>query len=243
MRSPWTVPLAVFGNGVLMIMAWFLLPRSWLFHYTNTAAFPLALSGWMYSDSSATNMLGGDAERARLALDDRAALARLLRAKCAVLWLLVAPVCTVLTLCIDFGEHRWFFAVATVAAVAIVPLGSLGVSCWLGIQFPYHRRSLQWRWANRSRFGTIRWLILSCAPYAIVPGVTTLLMLPTITMWSATAPGHNPFRATLGWFIAGVVLAIMLSVVCYRWAFWVAVAWAMRRRAALARYLSDPTAG
>ena len=60
----------------------------------------------MYSDPSATNMLGSDAERITIALADRATLGKLLRAKCLVLWLLVAPVCTILTLFIDFGEHH-----------------------------------------------------------------------------------------------------------------------------------------
>jgi hypothetical protein len=243
LRPPWTVPLAVAGNAALMVMAWFLLPRSWLFHYTNTVAFPLALSGWMYSDPSATNMLGSDAERATIALADRATLGKLLRAKCLVLWLLVAPVCTVLTLFIDFGEHRWLYAVATVAAVAVVPLGSLAVCCWLGVRFPYRRRSLRWRWVHRSRAGTLRWLTLCWVPYAVVPGVTTLLMLPTITLWTATAPGHNPFHATVGWFVVGVVLAAVISALCWRWAYPIAVAWAMHRRTALVRYLTDPHAG
>ena len=244
MRPPWTVPAAVAGNGVLMIAAWFLLPRSWMFHYTNTAAFPLALSGWMYSDSSATNMLGGDPEQASAALANAGDLGRMLRAKCWVLWVLVAPVCSVIALCLDFEDDRWLFAIATVAAVAVLPLGALGVSCWIGVRFPYRRRSLQWRGAHRrSMPQTVRWLVLSSAPYLVVPGITTLLMLPTLTLWSATAPGHNPFRATIGWFVLGIVIAGALSAACWRWGYRIAVAWAMHRRIPLLRYHDDPNSG
>jgi hypothetical protein len=86
----------------------------------------------MYSDVSATNVLTGGTCRTARSLNDADALLAMLRAKTFVLWLLVAPICTVLTLFIDFGEHRWYLAVATILAVAIVPFGSLGVAGWLG---------------------------------------------------------------------------------------------------------------
>jgi hypothetical protein len=84
-RPPFATPIAIATNGVLMITAWFLLPRSWLFHFTNTPAFPLALATWMYSDVSATNVLAADPAGAAQSLTDADAVLALLRARSFVL--------------------------------------------------------------------------------------------------------------------------------------------------------------
>src|SRR5947209_18277038 len=88
---PFATPIAVATNGLLMITAWFVLPRSWVFHFTNTPALPLALASWMYSDTAATNVLTADPARTVRSLSDPHALLALLRARALVLWLLVAP--------------------------------------------------------------------------------------------------------------------------------------------------------
>jgi hypothetical protein len=244
LRPPFSTPIAIATNGLLMVTAWFLLPRSWLFHYTNTPAFPLALASWMYSDVSATNVLTGDASRTARSLNDADALLTMLRAKSFVLWLLVAPICTVLTLFIDFGEHRWYLAVATILAVAIVPFGSLGIAGWVGVRFPYHARPLRWRWEHRQqRSSTLRWLALVFTPYWLVPGLTLLILSPTLLLWTVMSPDHNLFRVTIGWFSTGIVLACLVAGLSWGFGHRAAVRCAIRRRAQLAEYLTEPHRG
>ena len=56
-------PTTVAVNGVLVTMAWFLLPtklNNVLFNLHSSMAFALVLAVWMYSDVPATNVLGPD---------------------------------------------------------------------------------------------------------------------------------------------------------------------------------------
>lgn len=198
----------------------------------------------MYSDVSATNVLTGDTSRTARSLNDADALLAMLRAKSFVLWLLVAPICTVLTLFIDFGEHRWYLAVATILAVAIVPFGSLGIAGWVGVRFPYHARPLRWRWEHRQqRRSTLRWLALVFTPYWLVPGLTLLILSPTLLLWTVMSPDHNLFRVTIGWFSTGIVLACLVAALSWGFGHRAAVRCAIRRRAQLAEYLTEPDRG
>ncbi|MFD4180660.1 hypothetical protein [Rhodococcus sp. NPDC058514] len=152
-RWPAQVPLTVLGNAALVSVAWFLIPRSWLFDFTGTWGFPIALAGWMYADVSATNVLGQDPGDALAVLTDGAALERLLRAKTVVLWLMVAPVCATVALAVGIVEHDLTLAALMAAGLWVIPLGPLALSGWVGVVFPYHQRSLRWRWAIRRRGG------------------------------------------------------------------------------------------
>ena len=92
-------------NGVMMTFVWFVLPRSWFFHFTGPTGYALALSCWMYADVTATNVLATDSERALALLDDPASLRTVLRAKETALWLIIAPLCVVAALVCGFFEH------------------------------------------------------------------------------------------------------------------------------------------
>src|SRR5271165_2659660 len=72
-HPPYEVPIVIAVNGVLMAGLWFLAPKAWdnaLFSLHGTLAFPLLLAGWMIRDVPATNVLGPDHRRTRVALDD-----------------------------------------------------------------------------------------------------------------------------------------------------------------------------
>ena len=211
-------------NAALLLAAWFLLPRSWLFHLTGTAAFPLALANWMFADATATNMLGDDPHRALAAIRG-GAVPRLLRAKILLLWLLAAPICAVVALCIDFGEDRWGFALATVVAVAVVPFGVLGLTSAMSVWLPYRPVPLVRRWhARRDRRGTVRWLLLATAPYWAVPGLAFMFLVPGLAIWTLAAPGRDPFRVPVGGFLLGVATTAVFA----------GVGWAVGVRAARA---------
>jgi len=122
-RAPYEVPVVVAVNGLLMTGLWLWAPLGWknaLFSLHGPLAFALVLAGWMISDVPATNLLGPDARRMRAALDDPVMFRRLLYAKNLVLWVLIAPLCSVVALAVGCNNHDYIAMV--VAIVAIVNL-------------------------------------------------------------------------------------------------------------------------
>ena len=147
LHPPYTVPLVVSFNALLMAAAWFLLPTKWfdwLFTLHGPLAFAMVMAGWMYSDVPATNVLASDRQRVLAVLDDPPMLSRLLYAQNFTLWCFVAPVCTVVAVIIGYFHHDWPPTLVSVVAIAIVPFGALGVAGWVGIIWPYHPAS----WAS-----------------------------------------------------------------------------------------------
>jgi hypothetical protein len=131
---PYEVPGVVVGNGLFMAGAWFLLPRGWLFTLVSPLAFPIVLSSWMYADVPATNVLAPDRVRVLAALDDDAMISRLLRAKAAVLWVFVAPLCAVLAVALGLEHHDALFIGAAVIAICVIPVACLPVTALVGIR-------------------------------------------------------------------------------------------------------------
>ena len=83
-------------NGLLVVVFWFSRFNGTMFSLHGALAFPVVLGSWMYSDVPATNVLGSDSRRVLEALDDEPMVMRLLAAKSALLWLMVAPGCLVI---------------------------------------------------------------------------------------------------------------------------------------------------
>ncbi len=130
-RPPYTVPLVVAFNGLLMAAAWLLLPTKWfdwLFTLHGPLAFAMVMAGWMYSDVPATNVLAPDRERILAALDDPVMLSRLLFAQNLTLWCFVAPFYTVVAVIIGYFNRDWPPTLVSITAIAIVPFGALGRS-------------------------------------------------------------------------------------------------------------------
>src|SRR5665213_3139403 len=95
-RLPFDTLLTVALNAAMMSSAWFFLPPdlvNQLFELHGSLAFAFVLSSWMYSDVPATNVLAVDAPQVLAAIDQPAALRRILSSRQVVLWTIVAPVC------------------------------------------------------------------------------------------------------------------------------------------------------
>jgi hypothetical protein len=183
-RPPYEIPLVVGCNGLLVVLFWFSRFNSVVFSLHGALAFPVVLGSWMYSDVPATNVLGPDRRRMLAGLDDEAMLMRLLAAKTALLWLMVAPGCVVIAVIIGIVDARPMSALWTVIAIALVPLGALAVSDWVGILWPYLPIDLSSRWRDRRRVRTqLRWLLLICAPYVVVPAALLAVSLPAFGWW------------------------------------------------------------
>jgi hypothetical protein len=247
-RSPYEIPIAVACNGALMTMLWFFLPEHWknaLFAFHGTLAFAMVLAGWMISDVPATNVLARDADRVLLALDDPATFRRLLHAKNIALWVLVAPVCSLVALGIGINNHDLTATVVSIVAIAILPFGALGFAAWVGIRFPYHPLPLSQRWARRRpwRHMIVRWLTLAATPYVLVPTIIVILLLPSLAFWAAFAENGLHSRLSGGVYLIGILIACVVALGGSIGGHRVGERLARRRSHELSEYLSDPLRG
>ena len=233
-------------NGLLMAGAWFLFPaNNALFRFHGALAFPMILASWMYSDVPATNVLGSDAARWILALDDPVMLRRLLYAKNLVLWTLIAPLCSIIAIGIGLHEKRVLASLMTIAWIAVVPLGALGLAAWVGIWFPYHPLALRHRWEHRRPFRRmiVRWLTLALVPYGLVPLLGVAVSIPTLTLWGLRSQSGGITRipdSDLAW---GVLIACVVAMIAWVGGHHFGVRIAERRRSRLVAFLADPDLG
>ncbi len=247
-QPPYESPVTVAVNGALMSSAWFFLPASLkdkLFTLHGTLAFALVLAGWMYSDVPSTNVLGPDARRVMVALDDPAMFRRLLYAKNIVLWFMVTPVCAVVAVVNGIINSSLLATFYTVVAIGVIPFGFLAISSWVGIVFPYHPMPLRYRWEHRQprKRMLVRWMALAITPYILVPVLAVLMLVPTLLVWGFTSAdglsGKLPDQ-DLG---LGVAIACLVALVCSAGGQRLGGLIAQRRRAKLLEFLSDPVRG
>jgi hypothetical protein len=244
-HSPYETPIVVVINGVLMAVLWVWTPAENLFSIHKIWAFPLILASWMYSDVPATNVFGSDAKRMIAAFDDLPAMRRMLYAKNLVLMTLVVPIASTIAIVVAFNLNRSVVAVWNVALVVLVPLGALGVSGWFGIYFPYHPIPLKQRWENRSPFWhmIVRWLTVAMVPYGLVPALSFLVIGPAVVVWQLGGGVDPSNSASDTRFVIGLVVACICAVLLWIFGHHFAIRLAVRRKATLIAYLSDPSNG
>ncbi len=248
LRPPFETPLTVAINAGLMSSAWFFLPTKLvdeIFTLHGSIAFAFVLSSWMYSDVPATNVLAPDGLRVLAAIDQPPVLRRLLLAKSTVLWCFVAPICLLISFIMGAGQSDKITAVYSAVAIGIVPFGVLAVSGWLGILYPYHPVPLRYRWSRRhdSRSMLVRWGTLVLLPYAVVPGLTVVLLSPSLLIWGVTSPNGLTKKLPDNDFGLGVGVACAIALAAVWFGHRVALRLIARRRDALVAYLSDPLRG
>ena len=247
-HAPYEVPIVVAVNGLLMTGLWLWAPGNWknaLFSLHGPLAFPLVLGGWMISDVPATNVLGSDAQRTGLALDDPKMFRRLLFAKNLVLWAFVCPLCICVAVAIGVNNHDYTAMVIAVLAIVFMPFGPLGISAWLGIRFPYHPIPLRERWEHRRPrvHMLVRWLALAMTPYGLVPALAFAFITPTLLLWGVSAQQGLTGRLSDGEFAVGMLLACGLSTIGAVLGLRASGRLARRRQVMLAAYLADPSLG
>jgi len=263
--SPYPVPSTVAANAILMAGAWFLLPRGWLFTITSPLAFSMVLASWMYSDVPATNVLAPDRGRVLAGLDDSRMLTRLLVAKAAVLWLFVAPFCSLLAIAIGLREDDTLIIVTAIVAICVVPIGCLPVAALVGIRWPYHPLQLKYRWEHRHPMSRmiVRWAILVLVPYVLVPALAILMTVPALVVIVRADEGNshvvnfiNAFGENVGihvavgtrplstaMFVLSVTITCGVAILTWLVGRWADLRLIRRRRGELADWLADPTMG
>jgi hypothetical protein len=247
-RPPFEVIVVLVGNGLLATALWLFSPvglSDLVFSVHSEFLFPTVLASWMLADVPATNQLAPDGAEVIRRLDDPEAITMLLRAKQTALWLLVTPVSLAAAIWVGIDSNKGLTIALTVAWVATVPLAGLGLSCFIGVRWPYHPIPLKERWAQRRRWRTmlLRWGILVLLPYGLVPLVGLIALIPPGIIYAlfhgSASVTHDEFRAI---FVGGLV-AIPLAVWIWRWGTARAGRLAYERRDALVAYLSDPSLG
>jgi hypothetical protein len=247
-HPPYESLLTVAVNGALMSSAWFFLPtglKDKVFTLHGSLAFAVVLAAWMYSDVPATNLLGPDPERVAAAIDDPAALRRLLMAKNLVLWSVVTPLCLVIAWVNGYLSHDLLAALYSAIWIGVVPFGVLALSAWVGIFFPYHPIPVRYRWRNRRRWWPmlVRWGILVITPYGLVPALAVVLMGPSLLLWGLTGPQGLDQRLPDRDVGLGVAVAVAVALVTAVAGHWGSLRFIRRRRDRLLAYLADPTRG
>lgn len=238
-RAPYEIPLVVVGNGLLVVILWFSPLSRIMFSLHGALAFPIVLGSWMYADVPATNVVGSD-RRMLEVLDDEPTLMRMLAAKSAVLWIFVAPLCVLIALIIGTVDARPAAVLWTVIVIAVVPLGALALSDCVGILWPYRAVSLRHRWQDRRNLRTqVRWLVLICLPYAVVPAVIVLMAMPALGWWRLETGGTQGQASDV--LLAEVALvACATSLVMWFVGRAASRRLLRRRREHLRAYLADP---
>jgi hypothetical protein len=243
-RRPYEIPNVIAGNAALLLVLWWLVPHASLTRLHGNFALPVCLASWMFADVPATNTLAPDRVRVLAALDDPVHLRRLLLAKNATLWLIATPIALLATLCVAIQTGDWVAGAITALTVATVPLGLLGLSCWVGILWPYHPRPIAWRLERRKQLRQdARWITLVFAPYVLVPALATVLLAPSIVLWKFAAKDGLDQRLTNLELLLGVVVAIAVAFAAWFWGTRGALRLIRSRHDELAAYLADPDLG
>ena len=141
--------------------------------------------------------------------------------------------------------HHWFTEVVAISSIAILPFGTLAIAGWVGIIWPYHPRSLRYRWRHRRDWmhDLARWGTLIVLPYGLVPVIGFVLLAPSLLVWNVKSESQILQMSTVPHFLLGVGLVIGMTiggtVLGDR------VSWRLieRRRAALTHYLEHPELG
>ena len=245
LRPPWEIPTVLVTNGALMIAAWFLLPprlHDLMFSLNGPLAFPVILASWMLADTPATNAMGSNPTLALSVLQEQTAYWRWLAARCIVIGSIIGLACAIGVMYVGIGNYPWSEIVWACALVALLPIGVLPVAAWLGIVFPYHPRTLRWRWQHRRAWRThLRWALLVFAPFLYVPLIGVAILSPGVQLArSMKLPGQ---RLTAAQFGVSAALVCVTAIVAAAVGIWVArrlLAWRTNK---LAIYLSSTERG
>lgn len=247
-RPPYSVIWCIVINFVLVTTFWCVpvpVLKEFMFSLHKTFWFPLVMASWLISDVPATNELAPDRWRVLAALDDEAAIDRLLRAKHIALWMITTPMTVIAALVVGIVTGDWITMVIAIVWVASAPLCSVGIACSVGVRWPYHELPLAVRWRERARWKPIllRWGILIVLPYALVPTIAVIGLVPSVLagLLARTLGVHGSGFDSM--VLAGLVVAIPMTLWIWHRATAYAARTTVRRAAILRAYLEDPLLG
>jgi hypothetical protein len=196
----------------------------------------------MLADTPATNVMGGNPALALSVLQNQAAYWRWLAARCIVIGSIIGVACAAGVFYVGIGHYPWSEIAWACALVACLPIGVLPVAAWLGILFPYHPRTLRWRWEHRRAWRThLRWAVLVFAPFLYVPMIGIAILTPGVELArSLKLPDQRLTAAQFGIAAAVVCATAIVAAVLGLWVARRLPAW---RTAHLTGYLANHERG
>lgn len=116
--------------------------------------------------------------------------------------------------------------------VAIVPFGAPPIYSLIGVLYPYHVRSLRWRWQNRhdTRRVLLRWGALALVPYWAYPLACLAIVVAPKALWTASVHRDPSSGAAILDCLLCVALTAAISAALWQLAHRVAVATILARR-------------
>ena len=248
LHPPYEVLVCLLANGVLATLLWYFSPIelvNLVFSFHISFLFPTVLATWMLADVPATNQLAPDPQHVLSRLDDPIAITELLRAKQIALWLLTTPVALIVAVIIGAVDHQWLSLAITAIWVATVPLAGLGLSCFVGVRWPYHPIPIRARWAERhhDKRRLLRWSILVLIPYALVPALGAIALIPPGIAWEIAGGPKLSNAVDNVSILFGACVSVPVSLMFYRWGTHRSGRLAHERRDQIRAYLSDPSLG
>lgn len=247
-RPPYGVIWCIVINFVLVTAFWFVpwpVINDFMFSLHKTFWFPLVMASWLIADVPATNELAPDRWRVLAALDDEAAIDRLLRAKHLALWMITTPMTVIAALVVGIVTGDWITMVIAIVWIAAAPLCAVGIACSVGVRWPYHELPLAVRWRERARWRPIllRWGILVLVPYGLVPALAAIGLAPSLAAGAVAHTFGVRGSAIDSVLLGGLVVAIPLTLWIWHRATAYAARTTVRRAATLRAYLEDPLLG
>ncbi len=244
---PWTDALVVAMNALLVSALWIFLPgylTNWAFALNGVVAFAVILEIWMLADTFVTNAFAGSRQQVLARIRSRSDLDRWLWARTVVIWCLVGPICGAVALGLGIANHRIGAAICACVVLLVMPFALVSLMSWVGILFPYHPRSLIWRWRHRRQWRLIaRWLLLVAVPYYLMLILASVLLWPALLIASVAfdrdVAGHLPVSALVVETVITCLVVAGATLVGHRGA----MALAIRRADRLIAYLSEPENG
>jgi len=247
-RPPYGVIVCIVVNAVLVTVLWFVpvpVVQDLMFSLHRTFWFPIVLASWLIADVPSTNQLAPDRWRVLAALDDETAIDRLLRAKHLALWLITTPLTVIAAVVVGLVTGDWITMVIAIVWVASAPLCSIGLACSVGVRWPYHELPVRVRWQHRGRWRPmlLRWGILVVLPYGLVPALAVIGLIPSAAAGAVAHVVGASRSMTDASLLAGLVVAIPMTLWIWHRAIAYAARTTVRRAARLRTYLEDPLLG
>lgn len=234
-RPPFTVPVIVLINVILVLACWFLAGPDTLFHFTAVALLPIAIVSWSFSDVPATNIFGTTPEQTSKLIDQPAQLRRIFTVKNISLWVLISPACFITSLALTPTASRPAVSIAVAIGSATFPFAYLGLAAMVAPLLPYHPIPARERFKRRDTW--LRWgLAIGVSYFALTAPAALLVLGPIWLLFQIFGTADTNF-------LLAAILMTPWSFAIWRMGLHLATKIARKRRDWLVAFLGDPQRG
>ncbi len=234
-HKPYDVPTVIAINMLLALFAWFFINPDVVLRYTALVFLPVALIAWAFADVPSTNLFGSAPVQTLRYINEPENLRRMMTVKNIALWILVAPLCFVLSLCLLPSQHDTLISLAVCLAVVFLPFSYLGLAAVIAPLLPFH--PMKWKERLKRRDTWLRYgLSIGVAYFALTGPATVLALGPAWLVFKFI--GQEPIHV----FLAAVILTPW-AFILWRTGLHISTWIVAKRRQWLENFLNDPARG